>query len=224
MSRRIPIVTALLCLLAAGCDRGHPRARRPASPRRGASRRTSWWSGSPGRARARGRACRPGSGVREAAAALRQNPRVDYAEPNYIATAIGAALLGLPNDPGSLDAVPSTAIGGWVTKQWNFLPWEGDGTRRFPTSNGGIDAVGAWRAPDGSRAAGRQGSQGRGPRHRDRLPGQGKSGSGAAPTSPRGSSPRDMTSSPTTGCRWTKTGTAPTSPARSARRRTTASP
>ena len=34
--------------------------------------------------------------------------------------------------------------GDWVSKQWNFLPWEGTGTPVLPTSPGGIDAVGAW--------------------------------------------------------------------------------
>jgi len=86
-------------------------------------------------------------GVREAAAALRRSPRVDYAVPNYIATASAKAALassGIPNDPGTLPAglgVP----GGWVSKQWNFLPWEGTGTPELPVSPGGIDAVGAWR-------------------------------------------------------------------------------
>ncbi len=95
-------------------------------------------------------------GVREAARALRGNPRVAYAEPNYIATASEPPFEQVPNDPGSLDALPST-VAGWVTKQWNFLPWEGDGTPLLPTSDGGIDAVGAWR---NLIDAGRPGAQG----------------------------------------------------------------
>jgi serine protease len=49
----------------------------------------------------------------------------------------------VPNDPGTLTGLPGVP-GGWVSKQWNFLPWEGPGTPTLPTSPGGIDAVGAW--------------------------------------------------------------------------------
>jgi len=111
-----------------------------------------------------------GIGVRRAAAALRRNPRVAYAEPNYIATAsaIGlaqAAAAGpplrfeLPDDPGSLGGAGEAAltVAGWTEKQWNFLPWEGTGTGRLPVSPGGIDAVGAWR---NLVAAGRPGAEG----------------------------------------------------------------
>ncbi len=98
-----------------------------------------------------------GVGVRAAASALRGNPRVEYAAPNYIATASEPPFQGVPNDPGSLDAVPSSTDGGWVTKQWNFLPWEDTGSDAFPTSSGGIDAVGAWRH---LAEAGRPGAQG----------------------------------------------------------------
>jgi serine protease len=85
-----------------------------------------------------------GIAVRQATRALRRNPRVAYAVPNSIAT-ISAAL---PNDPG---AFPSSAgsPGGWVTKQWNFLPC---GSFCSPGSEplayqspGGINATGAWR-------------------------------------------------------------------------------
>src|SRR6478672_1085142 len=63
----------------------------------------------------------PRVGVREAVAALSKNPRVVYAEPNYIATAsaLGAEPAPfIPNDPGKLTGsiVPS----GWILKQWNF--------------------------------------------------------------------------------------------------------
>jgi serine protease len=105
-----------------------------------------------------------GVGVREAAAALRGSPRVAYATPDYIATASApgrvavASAAGpaanasadpdtteatIPNDPGTLE--PSGLPGGWVEKQWNFLPWEGPATPLLPISPGGIDAVGAWR-------------------------------------------------------------------------------
>ena len=97
-----------------------------------------------------------GAGVRETAAALRRNPAVEYAEPNYIATA--ASSFVLPNDPGTLGGASeaSASAGDWTFKQWNLLPWEG-GTGRVPTSPGGIDAVGAW---ENLEAAGRPGAQG----------------------------------------------------------------
>jgi serine protease len=95
-----------------------------------------------------------GVGVGEAARALRRNPRVEYAVPNYIATASGArgagaaaeAELELPNDPGTLGGPTEAAapLGDWTTKQWNFLPFEGVATPRLPISPGGIDAVEAW--------------------------------------------------------------------------------
>jgi serine protease len=83
-----------------------------------------------------------GTSVHEALAALRGDPGVDYAAPNQIATASVEPGL-VPNDPGTLNGLPGVP-GGWVSKQWNFLPWEGLGTPVLPTSPGGIDAVGAW--------------------------------------------------------------------------------
>lgn len=97
----------------------------------------------------------PGIGVRSAAAALRDSPQVAYATPNYIATISaadakpgrgGASVAGepevkVPDDTGQIE--PGGLPGGWVTKQWNFLPSEG-ATALVPTSPGGIDAVGAW--------------------------------------------------------------------------------
>ncbi|HEY8083378.1 MAG TPA: S8 family serine peptidase [Solirubrobacterales bacterium] len=84
----------------------------------------------------------PRIGVKSAAALLRQSPAVEYAAPNYIATA-SAGPLEVPNDPGPVIASLDPP-GGWVTKQWNFLPWEGAGTAVLPTSAGGINAIGAW--------------------------------------------------------------------------------
>ena len=87
-------------------------------------------------------------GARKAAAALKRNPRVAYAAPNYLATASARQSDAeketiVPNDPGSLD--PALAVPGeWMMKQWNFLPWEGESTPPHPTSPGGIDAIGAW--------------------------------------------------------------------------------
>jgi serine protease len=91
-----------------------------------------------------------GSGVRGTAAALRRNARVEYAEPNYIATAsaltLGAEFL-IPNDSGGLAGASGTAVapGEWTFKQWNFLPWEEVPGGRPPSSPGGIDAIAAWR-------------------------------------------------------------------------------
>jgi len=103
-----------------------------------------------------------GAGVRESAAALRRNPRVAYAEPDYVATASAPAAgedFVLPNDPGTLagasEAVASA--GDWAFKQWNFLPWAEVAGGRTPISPGGIDAVGAWRNLD---AAGHPGGEG----------------------------------------------------------------
>ena len=156
MNRWIPTLSALLGLLAAGS------LATPAGAATGLSQAHGFaphqvvvkFEGE-----GEGRAVRlpPGVRVREAAGALRANPRVAYAEPNYIATASEPPFQGIPNDPGMLDAFPSSTAGGWVAKQWNFLPWEGDGSDTLPTSNGGIDAVGAWRH---LAEAGRPGAQG----------------------------------------------------------------
>ncbi len=89
----------------------------------------------------------PRVGVREAAAVARANPRVEYAAPNYIATASTTSeepVATIPNDPGPISGPPGPP-GGWVLKQWNFLPWEGVATPLLPLSPGGIDAVGAWK-------------------------------------------------------------------------------
>jgi len=88
----------------------------------------------------------PGVAVPEAAAALRKSPNVAYAEPNYIATDSAGSIEAsfyVPDDPGTLEGA-SGAPGGWTSKQWDFLPWEGAGTALLPTSAGGIDAPGAW--------------------------------------------------------------------------------
>ena len=128
-----------------------------------------------GERRGRTLALPAGAGVRETAAALRDNPRVAYAEPDYVATASasepGSAFV-LPNDPGTLDGASGAAAsaGDWAFKQWNFLPFEGDGSGRVSISPGGIDAVGAWRnlaerGPARSRRRDRRRA-----RHRHRLP------------------------------------------------------
>jgi serine protease len=108
-----------------------------------------------------------GVGVREAARALRASPRVEYAVPNYIATASATkpadasaeTPFELPNDPGTLGgpAEAATPLGDWTIKQWNFLPYEGVATTRLPTSLGGINAVAAWQHLE---AVGRTGAEG----------------------------------------------------------------
>jgi serine protease len=88
----------------------------------------------------------PRVGVRGAVAALRRDPRVAYAAPDYLATAsarTAAEGTDVFDDSGSLGRLGTP--GNWVLKQWNFLPWEGEATPALPTSPGGIDAVGAWR-------------------------------------------------------------------------------
>jgi serine protease len=100
-----------------------------------------------------------GVSVANAAALLRRSPRVAYAAPNYIATASVTAeepAREIPNDPGPITGPPGPP-GGWVTKQWNFLPWTGEATPLLPISLGGIDAAGAW---DNLTAAGRPGAEG----------------------------------------------------------------
>jgi serine protease len=100
-----------------------------------------------------------GSGVRRTVRALRRRPRVVYAAPNYIATASTRvprlAASGVPNDSGQIDG--SGTPGGWVSLQWNLLPWEGAATQLLPVSPGGIDAIGAWQ---NLIAAGRPGAAG----------------------------------------------------------------
>jgi serine protease len=88
-----------------------------------------------------------GAGVLATARALRAKPGVEYAEPNYVATASDAELEPYdPDDPGTLEAPPDTAPtpGGWALKQWDFLPYAGTATAKLPTSPGGMDVVGAW--------------------------------------------------------------------------------
>ncbi len=87
-----------------------------------------------------------GIGVRRATAALRRSPSVEYAAPDYLATAsrqVPLPATGVPDDPGSIGADPGPA-GGWASLQWNFLPSAGAPTSLLPTSPGGIDAIAAW--------------------------------------------------------------------------------
>ncbi|HEY6145451.1 MAG TPA: S8 family serine peptidase [Solirubrobacterales bacterium] len=88
----------------------------------------------------------PRTSVQRTAAALRSNPHVVYAEPNYIATASADPAPFDPDDSGALEGSPeaSSSAGGWAFRQWNFLAFEESGGG-MPISPGGIDAVGAWR-------------------------------------------------------------------------------
>jgi serine protease len=88
----------------------------------------------------------PGAGVGQTAGSLRRNPRVIYAEPNYVATASTSGEPFDPDDPGALSGGAETSeAGNWAYRQWNFLSPEGSGTAQLPISPGGIDAVSAWR-------------------------------------------------------------------------------
>lgn len=86
-----------------------------------------------------------GIGVGAAAVALDSNPTVDYAVPNFIASASA-----VPNDPGR-----GSAPGDWQRTQWNFLacgsicaqglaPSAGNATPGVYEARGGMNAVGAW--------------------------------------------------------------------------------
>jgi serine protease len=159
MIRRLPIAAAV-ALLAAGLVAA------PAGATIGVSPAREFAPGQvvvklKGAREARAVGVAPGIGVRRAAAALRRNPRVAYVAPNYIATASGTKASQLPepmipDDPGPL-STPAGPPGGWVSQQWNFLPWEGTASAFLPVSPGGIDAVGAWQH---LIEAGRRGARG----------------------------------------------------------------
>ena len=125
-----------------------------------------------------------------------------------------------PTTPGRSAA--SRVPGGWVTKQWNFLPWEGVGTPVLPDLAGRHRRGRRLGKPDGGQAPGREGItvavldtgvayRAQGSRFQ------------RSPDFTAASSSKATTSSTATGCRSTKTATAPTSPGRSARRPTTGS-
>lgn len=96
-------------------------------------------------------------GVKATVRALRANPAVRYAAPNHIASVsapflpgdsgtMGKAVKRLPGRPAnsSDDAPASGTFGGWMERQWNFLPYRQTG-RAEPASAGGIDVIRAWR-------------------------------------------------------------------------------
>jgi serine protease len=142
MTRSLPIFAAF-ALLAAAIAAAPASAATAISPAREFAPRQVLLKFR-GARQARTVALRPGLGAGRAAAALRRNPRIAYAAPNYIATASSLSLpFAIANDPGPLSTPPGPP-GGWVSLQWNFLPWEGTGTALLPVSPGGIDAVDAW--------------------------------------------------------------------------------
>lgn len=156
MPRALPLLAlACLALLAPTAVHAAPR---PGAPRSFEPRQLVVKL--EGQGRGRTLALPRGTGVREAARALRRNPGVAYAVPNYVATASAVsppARFRLPNDSGSVDPAVPPGGGGWAQKQWNFLPYAGTPTPRVPLSPGGIDAVGAWA---NLAAAGRPGGAG----------------------------------------------------------------
>ena len=126
----------------------------------------------------RGRAARAagrGHGAADRDGAARQ-PRVAYAEPNYIATASETVdpPYVIPNDSGSLDAGASEAAastGAWAFKQWNFLPCDGCGDRRACRSPPAASTrSAAWRNLIDARPARSRRGHRRRARHRRRLP------------------------------------------------------
>jgi serine protease len=158
MTRRLTTLAAL-ALLCLGMAQADADARSGVSPAHGFAPRELIVK-LEGDRRARTVRLPAGTGVRRAAAALRDSPRVAYAAPNYVATASAPAPFhtstGLPNDPGPIEGPPGPP-GGWVSLQWNLLPWAGGTSAALPSSPGGIDAIGAWR---NLQAAGRPGGRG----------------------------------------------------------------
>ena len=142
MNRRTTIALAIALLVTAAAVAGSPAAAATGVERARSFVPHELIVKREGQRMPRTRELPGGVGVREAVAALRRDPAVDYAAPNFLATA-SATEGAIPNDPGTLTGLPGVP-GGWVSKQWNFLPWEGPGTPVLPTSPGGIDAIGAW--------------------------------------------------------------------------------
>jgi serine protease len=165
MRRPLPTLALLALLGALGAAAAPAQARTGIAPAREFSPRQVVVKFA-GERFGRALALPAGIGVRQAAEAMRRNPNVEYAEPNYIATASAREEFVIPDDPGTLGGGGGEAAalaGDWSLKQWNFLsPEEIPGNRvppgnRLPFSPGGIDAVGAWSNLD---AAGRPGGEG----------------------------------------------------------------
>jgi serine protease len=155
MNRRTTITLAIALLITAAAVAGSPAAAATRVERARAFVPHELIVKRDGQRMPRTRELPEGVGVREAVAALRRDPAVDYVAPNFLATA-SATEGPIPNDPGTLTGLPGVP-GGWVSKQWNFLPWEGPGTPILPASPGGIDAIGAWENLEAVRRPGGRG-------------------------------------------------------------------
>ena len=114
MNRRTTIALAIALLSTAAAVAGSPAAgatrverARPFGPHELIVKRD-------GQRKPRTRELPDGVGVREAVAALRRDPAVDYAAPNFLASA-SATEGPIPNDPGTLTGLPGVP-GGWVSK------------------------------------------------------------------------------------------------------------
>ena len=159
MRRTLPTLTLLALLAAVGAAAAPAQARTGIAPAREFSPRQVVVKFA-GERFGRALALPAGTEVRQAAAALRRNPHVEYAEPNYIATASAKEEFVFPDDPGTLGGGGGEAAalaGDWSFRQWNFLSPETTPGAHLPISPGGIDAVGAWANLD---AAGRPGAEG----------------------------------------------------------------
>ncbi len=157
MNRSLPIAAAATLLAVLPATAGSAEAAGVASHRHGFAARQVLVKFE-GEAGARTVHLPAGVSPRRAAVTLRGNPGIEYAAPNYIATASvePPPEREIPDDPGPISGPPGPP-GGWVAKQWNFLPWEGTATPLLPISPGGINAVDAWA---NLTAAGRPGAKG----------------------------------------------------------------
>ena len=171
------------------CRRRPRRRRDRRRGRRTASPRTSWSSSSRAAPAARMPSrCPRGIGVRAAAAALRQQPagRLRRARTTSPPPRRRRSRRRSPTTPGRSAGRPAPP-GGWVSKQWNFLPWEGAGDARCCRPR---PAASTRSAPGSNlrsrRPARRRGRHRRRARHRHRLPRARAAASAAAPTSPPG--------------------------------------
>jgi serine protease len=145
MNRSIPIAAAATLLTALPSTTAVAESAGAVGPRHGFAARQVLVKFA-GEAGPRTVGLPPGVGPRRAALRLHGNPGIEYAAPNYIATASAESPEQppeIPDDPGPISGPPGPP-GGWVAKQWNFLPWEGTATPLLPVSPGGINAVDAW--------------------------------------------------------------------------------
>jgi serine protease len=93
--------------------------------------------------------------VEAVASKVEDQPKVEYAIPNYVARISGWT----PNDVG-VNPQKVGKVGGWQAKQWNFLPCLSlcrPGASSGHQSRGGMNVVRAWRE---LRRAGRPGASG----------------------------------------------------------------